>query len=144
MIDLSANIRTAIVSDIDITALIANYQDSKAIFTRRPVPSDAAYPMIIISPLVSETNLDGLRCKRAILTYDISVYDTNASSVNYRNVEVVGYKLANKFHRMDRFAMSFPSGVSLIKSTARGPFAAPTDDLVKVARVVSVEFEVSY
>lgn len=144
MFDLSTNIRAALIADTSIMAKIANYKNSKAVFTRRPVPEDATYPMIVVSPLVAATNLDSLNCGRNIETYDILVYDTNEDSVNYRNVEEVAFAIARKFHRADKFSISAPTGTKIVNIMANAPLPSPTDDNVKVARFVSVQVQLSY
>jgi len=142
MIDLQPPIRQYILNDVTISNLLPAYQGSKTVFTRRPVPPDASYPMIVISSLVSDLENDFVSCGgRHISTYDIVVYSTNDDSTNYRTVEQIAYRLATIFHRIPRYALSMPSGSSLIQTTVLGPFPAPTDDTVKVARVVSLNIE---
>lgn len=142
MIDLQPSLRTFILNDLTISSLLPAYLDSKAIFTRRPVPNNATYPMIVISSLVSAINNDFVSCGgRQTLTFDIAVYSNNDTAENYRIVETIAYRLATILHRIPRYALNMPTGSSLIQTTAIGPFPGPTDDYVKVARVVSVNID---
>lgn len=144
MINLSQSILQFLLADTNITSKISAYQNSFAIFTRRPVPTDAKYPMIVVSPLVADTDLDFLRCKRRILSYDIAIYHNNDAAANYRLVEDLGFYIARKFDKLPRTAMTLPVGVSLVKTLARGPIQGPGDELVKISRTVPVEFDVSF
>lgn len=143
MIDLQPSIRQYVLNDTEFISELAEYQNSKAVFTRRPVPEDATYPLAIVSPIVGEREVDFISCYgRRILTYDIIVYSNNDSSESYRSVERAAYRLTKILHRVDRTAFSLPSGVSLIATTASSPFRAPTDDFVKIARGVTVNIDI--
>src|SRR6478609_2652960 len=143
MIDLQPAIREYLLSDSDFSSKLSNYLNSKALFTRRPVPTDAEYPMSIISPIVSDLQNDFVTCGgRRILTYDIVVYSDNDNAASYRNVEAAAFRLANILHRMPNYSLNLPASASLIQTTAIGPLPGPTDDIVKVARVVSVNIEI--
>lgn len=144
MINLAKSIQDFLLADTNVTSKISVYLNSFAIFTRRPVPEDAKYPMIVVSPLVADTDLDFLRCKRRILSYDIAIYHNNDASANYRLVEELGFYIARKFDKLPRHAMTLPTGVSLVKSLARGPIVGPQDDLVKVSRVIPLELDISF
>jgi len=144
MIDLSASIRTRILSVTDITSLLTNYKGSKPVFTRRPAPSDATYPVIMISPMVGGgIDDDFLKRQRREVTYDIAVYGQNDTAENYRKVEKLGFLLGNLFHRTNPRAFQMPSGWNLVRTKAFGPMSAPTDDQTIVGRMVTVNFLVS-
>lgn len=143
MIDLQPALRSYILNDVTIFPLIPNYKGSKAIFTRRPVPNDAPYPCIVISNLVSSIRNDFAACGgRVTLTFDFAVYANNDTAEHYRIVESIAYRLESILHRMPTYALNMPAGSSLIQSTALGPYSGPVDDFVKVARVVSVNFDI--
>lgn len=144
MIDLQPAIRALILNDVEILSLIPDYKGSKAIFTRRPTPEDAPYPLIVVSPLVADNQLDYLRCNRSILTYDIAVYGSNDTPENYRNVETIARRIHTIFHRMPNYALNMPVGSSLTKTTAIGPLTAPVDNTETVGRVVICNFDVRY
>jgi len=142
MIDLQPAIRTHILNDVTISSLLSTYQNQKSVFTRRPTPQDATYPLVIVSPIVGENENDYIGCNgRRTLTYDIAVYSNNDEALNYRNVEKIAFRLTQIFHRMDRFALTPPSG-SIVQVTASSPFPGPTDDFVKVARIVTLNIEI--
>lgn len=144
MIDLQPAIRSYILNDQIIASLLPAFEGSKPIFTRRPVPENAPYPMIVISPLVSDNQLDYLQCKRSVITHDIAVYGSNDSSANYRNVETIARRIKTIFHRMPNYSLNMPVGSNLIKTNATAPIPAPIDDETKVGRVVIVNFDISY
>lgn len=143
MIDLSVAIRSHILNDEIIAPLLPNYQGSEPIFTRRPVPTDAPYPLVLVSSLVSDNPLDYLSCQRRILTYDIATYGKNDTPANYRTVEQIANRIQAIFHRMPKYALNMPTGSSLIRVSATGPIIAPVDTNDTVGRVVICNFEVS-
>jgi hypothetical protein len=142
MIDLQPAIRSVILNNVEISSLLPNYNGSEPIFTRRPVPTDAPYPLVLISHVVADNQIDYVKCGRRVLTYDLAVYGLNDSAANYRKVEQIARLIATKFHRIAPYAISMPTGSSLIQSTVIGPLSAPVDDNNKVGRVVILNLEV--
>lgn len=143
MIDLQPALRSYLLADNDFSTKLAVYQGARSIFTRRPVPNDAKYPLAIISPIVGGLENDFVSCGgRRTLIYDIVVYSNNDEAANYRLVEAAAFRLSKILHRIPPYALSMPTGSSLIQTTATSPFPGPTDDFVKVARVVSLTIEV--
>lgn len=142
MIDLQPTLRSFLLNDSTFSSYLSTYNGSRAIFTRRPVPPDASYPLAIISPLVGQIQNDFIGCgNRQVSTYDVAIYSTNDDPVSYRNVEAASYRLARILHRIPNHTLTMPTGSYFVQTTAIGPFPAPTDDEVKVARVVSVNVE---
>lgn len=141
MIDLQPNIRSFLLSDPSISALLPNYSGSKAIFSRMPVPTDVSYPLIIISPIVTDVERDYVNKERRVLSYDIWVYGSNDTSANYRKVEELAFLVARKMHRLDKTSFSMPSNASLIQVTALGPLPAKVDDQTKTGRAILTNFE---
>lgn len=145
MIDLTVMIRKYILEIEEFTDVISNYGvDGKAIFTRRPVPEDAIYPMAVISPLYSEVKVQQITCNRRNLTYQIVVYGDNDTSDNYNKVEGAAFVLARSFDSANVHDFDMPQGAQLLGLTTTSPMSAPTDDNNRVARVVSVTFYVKY
>ena len=144
MIDLQPAIRSVILNDVNIIGSFPAYQGSKPIFTRRPVPTDAPYPMIMISQPIANPQNDFVDCDRRTFTYDIAVYGLNDNSTNYRFVETTANKIAKKFHRLKPYEISLPVGSSLIQSSTIGPLSAVVDDQNKVGRVVILNLEVTF
>lgn len=138
MIDLAVPIRTALIGQSGIMTNIASYLNSKAVFTQRPAPADAAYNMIMVSPDITSTNEDGVSDKRPMQTRDIAVYGLNTPDTNYAAVEAAGYAIKQFFHR-NKNAIIVP-GWGITQITATGPIPGPTDDEKVIARVVSVTF----
>lgn len=143
MIDLQPTIRTFLLNDVTISSKLSDYSGSKALFTRRPVPQDASYPVGIISPIISDIETDYISCaERRALQYNVIFYSNNDTSSSYRDVESLAFRAANLLHRADRFAFVMPQNSTLIQTTASSPFPAPTDDIVKVARGITLNVEV--
>src|SRR4051812_26701905 len=124
--DLAIPLRTAVLAATPITALLEAYKGSFPVFTRRPLPADAPYPSIIISPDISLSDQDGINDFRPIQERDITVYGQNDTAEKYRVVEVLGYKIRELFHKQ-RLAIAV-SGWGVVQISARGPIPAPTDD----------------
>lgn len=140
--DLASPLADALYTNTPLLALLPVYKSpKKTIFTRRPVPSDANYPMIVISPDISLTDADGISDFRPIQERDIVAYGLNDTSEKYRVIEQLGYMLRDQFHRQ-RDAITV-SGWSVVGITARGPFPAPTDDDKTVARLVSLSIQLA-
>lgn len=134
--DLSAPIRAALLADAAITALLPAYLGSRTVFTRRPAPPDAPYPMILVSPDISVSDADGVSDLRPVAERDISVYGENDTAAKYRDVETLARAVRALFHRQRR-AISV-NGWSVSQIVARGPRPAPVDDTQTVGRVVTL------
>lgn len=144
MIDLAVTIRKHLLTNQDFIDIISVFgSNSKAVFTRRPVPETAKYPLCIISPAISGAHMDYLSCKSTSIDYDVIVYGQNDTAKNYDDVEKVGYLVANLFHRVDTTKLE-QNGFSIIAVTATTPFPAPTDDNDTVARAVRLTFDIKY
>lgn len=137
-LDLSASLYLALSDDIFITSRLGTFM-SPAIFTRRPIPDDATYPMIIAGPPSAIGNEDALVSRRPLIAVDIITYGEQDDQ--YRVVEELGYYLQQKFHRQKRSLVV--NGYSIIDIVASGPFPAPTDDFNHVARAVTLTIRLS-
>lgn len=134
--DLSAPIRTALLGSSDITDRLEAYAGSYPIFTRRPPPRDAPYPMIVVSPDVAVGDQDGLSDLRPVVERDVAVYGHNDSAENYRAVESIARAVRALFHRKWR-ALTVPDW-KVVEIAARGPMPAPADDEQTVGRLVTL------
>lgn len=133
-LDLSAAFYSALSSDPSITTPLGAYLSGKSIFTRRPVPESALYPMIVVSPDITVTNEDALVSRRPMVVRDVIAYGEQDS--DYRIVENLGYLIRDKFHRQkDSLTVT---NYQIIDIVASGPFVAPTDDDQHLARGVSL------
>lgn len=139
--DLAVPLRTALLSNSQITALLSAYQGSFPIFTRRPAPSDAVFPIIMVSPDIAITDQDGISDSRPIQTRDIIVYGSNERPQNYRNIETLAHLIRRQFHRQ-RNSITVTDW-HVITITASGPTPAPTDDDQTIARAVSLNIQLA-
>lgn len=142
MIDLAPNIRAFIIADSTLTNSLSTYKSEKAVFTRRPVPPDAEYPMIVISSPIAQTESDYLDRLYRGTTYDIAVYGLNDTPANYVKCEEIAFLLQDKFARISNYEFTMPTGYHLSQAVATGPTPFPTDDENQVARGVTVTFNI--
>lgn len=136
--DLAAPIRAAIMAEAAITNLLPTYKGSKPVFTRRPPPEDAPYPMILISPDITLGNEDGLVSMRPVIMRDIMVYGDQPD--HYRDVEAMAYDLRELFHRQ-RSALTV-SGYHVIDIRASGPITGAVDEPSHLSRIVTLTVRV--
>ena len=139
MINLASAFYTALAADTAITTLLGTWNSNPSIHTRRPIPADAGYPLIIVSPDISVGDQDALNTFRSVIVKDLSVYGIQPDQ--YRTIESLGLLLRNKFHRL-RWSITPPAGYKIIDIVALGPSIAPTDDDKKLGRVVSLTVRV--
>lgn len=124
MIDLAPAIRASLLTIAD------------TVYTRRPVPSGATYPMIVVSQDIANVDRDLVSTRIQYVVRDIIVYGQNDTAAHYREVEDLAYQVFDLFHR--RPSMISVTGWHIVDVVARGPIAAPTDDNTTVARVVTL------
>lgn len=140
MADLLPSLRDAAIGNADLIAELSTWRGEPAVFTRRPVPDDATYPLALINPPATLTDADGLISARPIVVHDIAVYGHKGApgepEDQTRAVERAAFALRELFHR-DRFSVQ-PDGYSVIDVRVTGPMAAPVDDDQTVGRMVSV------
>jgi len=148
-LDLSEPLRDAIVASTDIVIRLASYLDGYAVFTRRPVPSLAAYPMIVLSSDIAYGDEDGISDSRPIIVRDISIYGRNDTPAHYRVIDELGYLVRDLFHRQPT-SITVP-GWHVIQIIANGPSAAASghqsamasDEEQIVGRTVSLTISLS-
>ena len=136
MMDLSEPLRTAIIGNAAITGILSIYAGAPAAFTRAPLPADALYPLIVISPDIVFSDVDGLTARRNNVVRDISVYGQNDTPQHYRAVETLAYLVRDLFHRQNQ-SISI-AGFRVIDIVAAGPIPAPVDDDQDVGRLVTL------
>jgi hypothetical protein len=139
--NLAQPILTALRASGAITAQLTAYMGSFPIFTRRPAPTDAPYPMIMVSPDISVSDLDGINDFRPQQQRDITVYGQNDTPAKYRVVEAMAYQIRDLFHRQRRALLV--AGWSVTDIRAIGPIPAPTDDEQTVGRLVSLTIQLA-
>lgn len=124
--DLAQPLRAAIVANSGITALLATYAGSPAVFTNIPVPEGISYPIITISGDLIVPNDDGLNDWRPIPQRLISVFALNDTPEHYRLADTIAYLLRDLFHRQ-RQAITV-SGWHVIEIEVDGPSPVPSED----------------
>jgi hypothetical protein len=141
--DLQPSIRSFLLADATFSNYLSAYNGSKALFTRRPVPTDALYPLGVISPIITYREQDFIGKKHFTIAHDVLIFDTNESATNYRNVEAAAFRVRQVMHRLHPTSFTMPSGYNLVQCLANEPIPGPTDDLIKVSRVVMLTFEIN-
>jgi hypothetical protein len=117
--ELTIPLRAAIVGNSAIMSNMPSYANGDAVFTRRPTPIGAPYPLIVIGPNFSDVDVGGLNDQRLKLKRDIVVYATNDTADRYRLTETIAAAIRNLFHR-NPFAIKVP-GWKVVNIWARGP-----------------------
>lgn len=136
-LDLAQPIRDSLLATDDVVNSLPAYVGGYPIFTRRPVPADAPYPMVVISSDVNIMDNDGVDDRRPIVIRDIITYGRNDSPEDYRTVEEIAYAVRTNFHG-NRTSIDASPEYGVIDVIARGPRPAPTDDEQTVGRLVEL------
>ena len=134
--DLAAPLRAALVGASSVTSRLSAYEGSYPVFTRRPMPAGAPYPVVMVSPDISVTDRDGVDDLQPVVERDIAVYGQNDTAAHYRDVEAIAYAVRALFHR--RWRALTVSGWKVVSIIARGSIPAPTDDEQTVGRLVTL------
>jgi hypothetical protein len=136
-VNLGPSIRAALLES-PVAAGLATYQGVPAVFTRRPVPEDAAYPLAIVGPEVSVTDQDLLNERVPVVVRDVVVYGQKGApgEDQYRVVEELAWAVRELFHRQKRSLTVADHHV--VDVVTAGPIAAPTEDENLVGRLVSL------
>lgn len=138
MVDVLPAVYAAITGNSSITALLGTWNTNTSVFTKRPVPERASYPMIIINPPFSITNPeDALVERRPLISLDIAVYGEQEK--HYRDVDAVAFLIRNQFHRI-RTALTV-SGYVVYEIVTTGPIPAPADDEEHIGRAVTLNIK---
>lgn len=142
MISLQQTIRNFALQIPEMGEL-GNYLDTKSLFTRRPAPVGAEYPMAFISPIVG-TNAEGDFLSEVVrpVLHTVNVYGWNDTPENYRTVESIAFGITGAFNRPERHLFTPPEGWEIVDVSSWGPLPAPTDDDKLVGRSVTLRFVV--
>lgn len=147
-LNLATPLRDAVMGLTDITDLLGTYAGEPSIFTRRPVPGEGTYPMVVISPDIALTDQDALINFRPVIMRDLAIYGQTIRETSelgqqddYRSIETIGYALREAFHR-HREMVSVPD-YNVIDIIASGPIPAPTGDDRLLGRVVTLTIRLS-
>jgi hypothetical protein len=139
--DLPAPLYAAIIGNGPIAAALATYQGAPAAFTRRPVPKDALYPMVITAGDVTRTDQDFINNPLPVIIRDISVFGQNDTAAHSRAVDAIALMVRDLFHRQ-RQSLSVP-GWKVLDIVCRGPIVGPTDDDTTVHRLITMTVRLS-
>lgn len=123
--DLAAPLRDAIVADGGITALLPAYLGGFPVFTQAPVPNDAPFPQITISPPDSIADEDGVNDFRPVISQYITAWAENSAPANAEIADDLGYLLRDLFHRQRVLVVP---GWSVVDTVVQGPQPAFVDD----------------
>lgn len=138
MVDVLPAVYAAITANSSITDLLGTLNTNTCVFTKRPVPENAAYPMIIVNPPFAITNPeDALVEKRPQISLDVAVYGEQER--HYRDVDTIAFLIRTQFHRV-RTALSV-SGYIVYEIVATGPIPAPADDEEHIGRAVTLNIK---
>lgn len=138
--NLAQPLREAILNNVEITDALGTYMGEPSVFTRRPLPDGATYPMVAISPDISIRDADALVTQRPIIQRDVTVYGqigpAGSETDHYRVVETLAYAVREMFHR--RKQVLFVDDYHVVDIVASGPIPAPTESERLIGRVVSL------
>lgn len=137
--DLSAPIYAALTGNSAIANALATYEGAAAVFTRRPIPADCTYPLVISAGDVTRGNQDLINSPIQVIERDVSIYGLQPA--DYRTVETVALAVRDLFHRQRR-SLIVP-GWSVLDIVCGGPIAAPVDDDQQVGRLVTLTVRLS-
>jgi hypothetical protein len=139
-LDLGPAFREALIDATPISSALSTFNEEPAVFTRRPVPDNAEFPLIIVNPPASISDEDGLVSDRPVWMGDVAVYGAKAAPGSdedqTRIVEQIALRVRTLFHRQ-KWALPV-GGFHVIDIRATGPVPAPVDDDKTVGRIVSL------
>lgn len=136
--DLSIPIRNALINGRGITDNLSTFKGVEAVFTSRPTPSGADYPMIVVGPDLSPRDEGGLNDQQLVIMRDVGVYGQNAGEdkTQYRVVEATARLVRDLFHRKPN-ALKVP-GWKVLQIWTTGPIEGPVSDDKFVSRIVAL------
>jgi hypothetical protein len=139
--NLAAPLYAALIGNADVAAALPAYNGAVTVFTARPVPTDAPYPMIITAGDVTRTDEDLISSQLPVIVRDIAIFGQNDAPAHSRAVEALALTVRDIFHRQ-RGSLSVP-GWSVLDIVCTGPITGPTDDDTTVSRIVTLKVRLS-
>lgn len=136
-LNLAIPLRDALVASEAVQLIASDYKGEPAVFTRRPVPDDAPYIMVVVSPDIGIGNADFLRSLMPIVTRDIAVYGQQPDQ--YRDIETLAYAIREQFHQV-KTAITVP-GYHVIDINCTGPVGGPAEDPKIMGRIVTLSIQ---
>lgn len=129
----------AITDNQSIVDLLGEWNSGPAVFTRRPTPADAPYPMIVVGPEIARSDNDGISQYRPLVTIDVIVYGQQKQ--DYRRVIEASELVRTLFHRQRHSLIVDNHTVASIRCS--GPIPAPVDDDSEVGRAVTLTIQLA-
>jgi len=136
--DLSVALRDAIINGTGVTDQLGQNSGGDNVFTSRPIPSTAPYPMIVIGPDIGPNDQGGLNDERLVIMRHVGVYgqNTGTDKTQYRAVETTAQLIRDLFHRKPTAIKV--TGWNVVQIWTRGPLVGPTSDDKFVSRIVEL------
>lgn len=133
-LDVLPGLRAAVVAVAAITDQLGAFNDAPSVHTRRPVPAEATYPMVVIGPVITRGDEDGVNDFRPVVVIDITTYGEQPT--HYREVETIADAIYSLFHRQ-RHAFTVANW-SVIDVRCTGPASAQADSESRIGRRVTL------
>lgn len=130
--DITEAVYDRLMGYANLTALLASYNGSPAIFTNDTAPHDAARPYVIAPGNISEIPFDALNATGQRVTRDVRAYAENTGSA--LAIEAIARQVRQALHRAPLSA----TGGQVVRTLVIGGGVAPTDDTL-VGRFITVE-----
>lgn len=137
--DLSGPIYTAIKGNTGIATALSTYNGHPAVFTRRPIPGDSGFPLMISAGNVTHGDQDFIDAPLGVIVRDIAIYGKNPD--DYRTVEQIAFNVRDLFHRQR--GSLIVSGWNVVDIRCAGPIVAQVDDDTTVGRIVILTVRLS-
>lgn len=135
-LDVKSPLLAAVIANAAVADKLGRWNGGPSIHTRRPVPANATYPVIVIN-VVSRNDNDGVNDYRPSVQVDLAVYGTQPAQT--RAVEEIAERLYGQFHG-DRFSLTVDN-YQVSDVNVSGPYDAPDDDPGYAGRVVSLQVD---
>lgn len=136
MRELTQAIYTALASDANLIAMLAQYNGYPAVFTSDPAPNGATFPFIVSAGQTGSRDAGTKSGKYRIINRDIRCYDDNTGAPE--KVELIADRVVALFHKN-------PSALNVANHTViildvTGSIAL--DDPDAFGRIVSLEIHI--
>lgn len=127
---LSTAIFSRLSGDATLTALLGKTATVPSIFTKRPIPTGAGYPLVIVGPVVSDQHADAISSVGRQIAIDVSVHGKAADQYN------ATVDAAERIRALLHRSKVTPSGWQSVVIVCSGPIDAPAEP-DEISRVVT-------
>lgn len=135
MTPLDNAINARLASDGTLTALLATFKGTPAIFLSTPLPQGVVPPYVAVPPIVTQSPNDTKTSEGRSLIRDIGCYTLATGSTV--TVDAIAERVRSLFHRHPLAITGFATMIAM----AAGPSLAPTDKTL-YGRIVSVNLTI--